>query len=176
MNRSLFASLAISLALTACTEDPTPPAVDMGATRDMSADALVADASADQGLVDQGALDAGALVDGGAADLARGDAGPLLMPEMVSCDVAPAAQTVHATVLGGFVANDLTVAPGDTVKWINDDLDMEHTVWGGSPGGEVVFAYSLPIGATLCVQFFSVSDYPYNCYFHPSMTGTVRVR
>jgi len=170
--KSLLLSCALaSLTLLGCgDDDETPtPMTDLGVARDLGGGT---DAGTDGAI----AIDMGARVDAARFDAAPFDAGPLTTPEMVDCAGATIAQTVHATVAAGFVADDITVAPGAVVQWINDDTDMDHTVWGAGPGGEASFAFSLSIGQTLCARFFSVSDYEYACYFHPSMTGTVRVR
>ena len=65
----------------------------------------------------------------------------------------------------------LTVAPGATVRWFNDDA-LPHTVtatdgsWDSgnlAPGASFERRYDLP------------GTYPYLCLYHPGMTGTIAV-
>lgn len=65
----------------------------------------------------------------------------------------------------------LTVAPGATVRWFNDDA-LPHTVtatdgsWDSgnlAPGASFERGYDLP------------GTYPYLCLYHPGMTGTIVV-
>jgi plastocyanin len=69
-----------------------------------------------------------------------------------------------------FSPQELTVAPGTTVTWTNQD-EAPHTVTGGelaSPGMDTGDRYEH--------AFVRPGDYPYVCAVHPFMTGVVHVR
>jgi len=81
---------------------------------------------------------------------------------------------VGATSLGAgaYVPSPVTIAPGGTVRWTNDDT-ITHTttsntsVWSSgnvSPGGH--FDMTFPTAGT----------FPYHCAIHPGMVGTVVVQ
>ena len=70
---------------------------------------------------------------------------------------------------------------GDTVTWINDDLEP-HTVTSGSSGvpdnkfnSSPDFIPLMAPGATFSHTFTEAGEYPYFCLLHPNMVGTVSV-
>jgi plastocyanin len=71
----------------------------------------------------------------------------------------------------------LTIAPGTTVTWTNQD-DIHHTVNSGSPdkpGGPL--DGTLPEkGSTYSYKFDQPGEYPYFCDYHNSMVGTIIVK
>jgi plastocyanin len=75
-----------------------------------------------------------------------------------------------------FQPSDLTVAPGATVTWTNED-DIRHTATSGAPGApDGTFAVSLDgKGATGSFTFADAGTYAYYCEVHESMLGTVVV-
>lgn len=77
--------------------------------------------------------------------------------------------TVHMNVAGGFSPANISVSVGDTVKWVNDDASITHTVTSSA------FAPTLNPGETICLTFTFTGKFPYACSIHPSMTGSVEV-
>ena len=66
----------------------------------------------------------------------------------------------------------ITVAPGTTVTWTNED-DMVHTVTSTT---KVFSSPSLNTGESFSYTFTAPGTYPYFCALHPRMTGTVIVK
>jgi predicted secreted protein with PEFG-CTERM motif len=74
-----------------------------------------------------------------------------------------------------FVPSSVTVHPGDTVIWSNDDT-AAHTVTSGTAadGPDGNFDSSLFMaGTTFSYKFDTLGNYPYFCMVHPWMTGSV---
>jgi plastocyanin len=72
-----------------------------------------------------------------------------------------------------FNPSDVTVKPGETVTWVNDD-SVGHDVTGdsfksGDPG-------ALQNGDTFEHTFDSAGTFDYVCTVHPGMKGTVTVK
>jgi plastocyanin len=69
-----------------------------------------------------------------------------------------------------FAGQGLSVATGDTVQWVNEDI-VPHTITGkGFDSGPIA-----PNG-TWEKKFESPGTVPYKCSFHPSMTASVTVK
>ena len=71
-----------------------------------------------------------------------------------------------------FTPGEITIAPGETVTWTNDDgaphgLEYQDGAKGVDP--------LLP-GASFSRRFERPGTYEYNCSVHPYMTGRVVVR
>ncbi len=93
--------------------------------------------------------------------------------------LAAAAPTAHAE--GGakvsianfdFSPGEITIAPGETVTWTNDDgapHGLEYS--DGGAGTDLL----LP-GTSFSRRFERPGTYDYNCSIHPYMTGRVVVR
>jgi len=83
----------------------------------------------------------------------------------------PAATVVH---IGNFTFNQpvLTVHPGATVTWVNDD-DIPHTVVdkNGSFRSKV-----LDTGDRFSFTFAKAGQFEYFCSIHPHMTGKIIVK
>ena len=82
---------------------------------------------------------------------------------------------------GGFQPSPIQLQVGDTVTWINDDLEP-HTVTSGSSGvpdnkfnSSPNFIPLMAPGATFSHTFTGAGEYPYFCLLHPNMVGTVSV-
>ena len=82
---------------------------------------------------------------------------------------------------GGFEPNPIQLQVGDTVTWINSDLEP-HTVTSGSNGvpdnkfnSSPNFIPLMAPGATFSHTFTETGEYPYFCLLHPNMAGTVSV-
>ena len=74
-----------------------------------------------------------------------------------------------------FVPASVTVHPGDTITWSNDDT-AAHTVTSGTAadGPDGNFDSSLFMaGTTFSHKFDTLGNYPYFCMVHPWMTGNV---
>ena len=65
----------------------------------------------------------------------------------------------------------LTVAPGSTVRWFNDDA-LPHTVTAADSSWD---SGNLAPGGTFEHQFDSPGTYAYLCRYHPGQTGTIVV-
>lgn len=85
----------------------------------------------------------------------------------------PQAKT-HTVIMEGMVfrPNVITVAPGDTVLWINRDL-VPHTATSSAAGfdSKIVAANN-----SWRHTFERTGDFDYICSLHPAMTGTLHVR
>jgi plastocyanin len=71
-----------------------------------------------------------------------------------------------------FTPNELTIAPGTTVKWINRD-DIPHLV------AEKAFAFksqALDTNDSFSFTFTKPGDVQYFCVLHPHMTGKITVK
>ena len=82
---------------------------------------------------------------------------------------------------GGFQPSPIQLQVGDTVTWINDDLEP-HTVTSGSSGvpdnkfnSSPNFTPLMAPGVTFSHTFTEAGEYPYFCLLHPNMVGTVSV-
>ena len=71
-----------------------------------------------------------------------------------------------------FTPAEITIAPGESVTWSNDDGAPHGLEYhDGVPGTDLL----LP-GASFSRQFDRPGTYDYNCSVHPYMTGRVIVR
>lgn len=84
---------------------------------------------------------------------------------------APSAEVVH---IGNFTFNQpvLTVHPGTTVTWVNDD-DIPHTVVAK---GMAFKSKVLDTGDRFSFTFAKPGQFDYFCSIHPHMTGKVIVK
>ena len=78
-----------------------------------------------------------------------------------------------------FIPSAISVAPGTTVTWENNDI-VVHTVTSGSladGGADGEFDSGPALGGTTFEHTFDeAGEYPYFCIVHPWMAGTVTVR
>ena|SRR6185437_12900356 len=72
-----------------------------------------------------------------------------------------------------FDAQTVTVAPGSTVTWVNDD-DDPHTVV--AEDGKSFRSRTLDTGDKFSFTFMSAGTFAYFCSVHPHMTGKVVVK
>ena len=72
-----------------------------------------------------------------------------------------------------FAAQTVTVAPGATVTWVNDD-EEPHTIV--AEDGKSFRSKTLDTGDTFSFTFMSAGTYGYFCSVHPHMTGKVVVK
>ena len=84
---------------------------------------------------------------------------------------SPAAETIH---IGNFMFDHsaLTVRPGTTVTWINDD-DIPHTVVAQDQSFR---SKVLDTGDRFSFTFAKAGQFVYFCSLHPHMTGTIVVK
>ena len=68
---------------------------------------------------------------------------------------------------------NITVAPGTTVTWVNND-QTAHTATATDPSG-VFDSGELQPGQSYSFTFDKPGTYAYHCEIHPDMTGTVTV-
>ena len=89
--------------------------------------------------------------------------------------VAPTAAASAATVKidnFAFLPATLTVTPGTTVTWKNED-DSPHRI--GDKNGTFTSA-ALDTDDTFSHTFAAPGEYPYICTIHPYMVGTIIVK
>jgi len=89
-----------------------------------------------------------------------------------SAQAAPAPVTVKIENFT-FNAQTITVAPGTTVTWLNDD-DIPHTVVAAD--NKAFRSKVLDTGDRFTFTFASPGTYDYYCSIHPHMTGKVVVK
>jgi plastocyanin len=78
--------------------------------------------------------------------------------------------TIEAT---RFQPTELTVKAGDSILWVNKDL-FPHTVTSKRAG--LFDSRVIAAGASWTYTPTTKGIAPYFCVFHPTMTGTLRVR
>ena len=81
---------------------------------------------------------------------------------------------VHRVEIKGmtYAQSELTVAPGDTVVWVNRDI-VPHTVTGD---GRQFDSGSLSPSAEWSFVARERGRFPYTCTFHPVMKGVLVVK
>jgi plastocyanin len=72
-----------------------------------------------------------------------------------------------------FSDQSITVAPGATVTWVNED-DAPHTIV--AEDGKSFRSKTLDTGDTYSFTFMSAGTFGYFCSIHPHMTGKVVVK
>jgi amicyanin len=70
-----------------------------------------------------------------------------------------------------FIPSEITVAPGTTVTWVNNEA-MPHTVVDQNKGFR---SKMLAKDARFSFTFTAAGDYDYLCSIHPNMKGKVIV-
>ena len=73
-----------------------------------------------------------------------------------------------------FSPQEITVAPGTTVRWTNRD-QTPHTVTSLDKG-KALDSKAMDTDDKFEFTFTSEGDYAYHCTMHPFMTGVVHVR
>jgi plastocyanin len=91
---------------------------------------------------------------------------------MVHAATAAKAGVKVSIVNFAFTPAEITIAPGETVTWTNDDGAPHGLEYHDrAPGTDLL----LP-GASFSRRFDQPGTYDYNCSIHPYMTGRVIVR
>ena len=98
--------------------------------------------------------------------------GPGMWP-MMGIGAGPTAPAGTSVTMAGsrFEPATLTVAPGETVRWFNDDA-LPHTV---SASDGTWDSGNLVPGQAVERRFDAPGSYPYICLYHPGMIGTIVV-
>ncbi len=96
---------------------------------------------------------------------------PLLLSSLASAPPATPAVTVHIKDYA-FKAPDVTVHPGDTVLFVNDDDDA-HTVTANDNSFD---SKGLDTSQHWQFTFTKPGTYPYFCQIHPYMKGKIVVK
>lgn len=89
---------------------------------------------------------------------------------------APSGSGAAVTIQNfAFSPATLTVKPGTTVTWTNQD-SASHTVVSADGAPAAFQSGTLATGSTYQFTFATAGTYPYHCSIHPSMTGTIVVQ
>ena len=110
--------------------------------------------------------------DGAAATTAGTTAAPTTTITAATTTNAGGGGDVTEIDVSGFAfrPGDLTITPGTTVHWANQDA-ATHT----TSSDDNLWNQSLAGGATFEFTFETPGTYTYHCNIHPSMTGTITV-
>jgi len=73
-----------------------------------------------------------------------------------------------------FVPQEITIKPGQTLRWENREKRQYHSVWFEALGEDEPEDYLFP-DDSYERSFDKPGVYPYRCGPHPEMTGTVTV-
>ncbi|MFI3157877.1 MAG: cupredoxin family copper-binding protein [Methylococcaceae bacterium] len=87
---------------------------------------------------------------------------------LISFSVAAATVTIQNFV---FTPGVITINLGDSVKWINQDASPHSTTQTDN-----LWSNDLSTGQSFSREFTTPGTFNYHCRFHPSMTGTIKVR
>ncbi len=103
--------------------------------------------------------------------------GQVAAPASPAASAAAGAKTATVTYKSFAVAPaSLTVSPGTTVTWKNDD-GTTHTVTSGKPGSKTdLIDKQVAAGATLTFTFDKAGVFDFFCSFHNSMVTHVEVK
>jgi plastocyanin len=98
-----------------------------------------------------------------------------LLMAVVACEAKagpPPATAVIRIANFTFSPSALTVRPGTTVAWVNDD-DIPHTVVAKNLAFK---SQVLDTGARFAFTFAKAGQFEYFCSLHPHMTGKIIVK
>jgi len=73
-----------------------------------------------------------------------------------------------------FIPQEITIKPGQTLRWENREKRQYHSVWFEALGEAEPEDYLFPEDS-YARSFDRPGVYPYRCGPHPEMTGTVTV-
>lgn len=96
------------------------------------------------------------------------------LPASEYADAQTASAQTHVVTIKDFAysPNPLTIAVGDSVKFVNDD-DVAHTATAGDGSFD---SKEIDNGKSWTYTFSTAGTYPYICSVHPSMTGKIIVQ
>jgi plastocyanin len=91
-----------------------------------------------------------------------------------AADPATKAAAPATVVINGYEYNPsiLTIAPGTTVTWMNED-ETPHTV---TDNGKIFRSAALDTGDRFSYTFAQSGEFTYYCTLHPMMIGKIVVR
>ena len=92
--------------------------------------------------------------------------------------VSIAAGSSNPSATEFYVPSEITVSPGTTVTWNNDDSTIHTVVEGGPQSAGATPAFDSSViapGATWDNTFDTAGEFNYYCNLHPFMTGKVTV-
>jgi plastocyanin len=106
--------------------------------------------------------------------------GLVLLLTVIGCDggeeetasSVPAAEETVEIADFAFAPEELTIAAGSSVTWVNMDPNLPHTA---TSDDEVFDSGSLTEGAEFSFTFDEAGTYAYFCQVHPTMRGSVVV-
>jgi plastocyanin len=98
----------------------------------------------------------------------------LFFPAGEVAGAATADPRVHTILIEGmrFQPEGLTVAPGDTVVWLNRDL-VPHTATSASGRFD---SNEIAPGKSWTYTVRATGEFNYICTYHPQMKGILRIR
>lgn len=98
----------------------------------------------------------------------------LLLEAVSAAGAATAGPRVHTVLIEGmrFQPEGLTVAPGDTVVWVNRDL-VPHTATSKSGRFD---SHEIASGKSWTYTVPSAGEFTYLCTYHPLMKAVLRAR
>jgi plastocyanin len=105
------------------------------------------------------------------ASVALGMLAGSIAPRAVAARELPATHTVTIESML-FKPDDLTVAPGDSVVWVNHDL-FPHSV---TASGGAFDSKEIPAGESWTYTASKEGEFAYTCTLHPTMKGILRVK
>ena len=87
---------------------------------------------------------------------------------------AARAQTTHTVTITNFAftPQDLTIAAGDTVTWVNEG-SAGHSAWESA--GDAFDTGIIRRGNSASLTFTSAGQFNYRCRPHGNMTGTITI-
>jgi plastocyanin len=97
----------------------------------------------------------------------------VLSASLLSAIPARAATTTVTINNYIFMPATLTVHPGDTVIWTNQD-SIPHTAT--ATGGKGFDSGAIDPGESWKFVFTKAGNFPYGCAIHPDMRGTINVK
>ena len=91
-----------------------------------------------------------------------------------AADPAMKAAAPAIVVISGYEYNPsvLTIAPGTTVTWVNED-ETPHTV---TENGKIFRSAALDTGDRFSYTFAQSGEFTYYCTLHPMMVGKIVVK
>jgi plastocyanin len=104
-----------------------------------------------------------------------------LMVTVIACDGGDTASTTSAAATQeqtveiadlAFAPEELTVAVGSEVTWVNQDPDLPHTA---TSDDEIFDSGNLTEGGEFSFTFDEAGTFSYFCQVHPTMRGTIVV-
>lgn len=86
-----------------------------------------------------------------------------------------AATTVDVSIVNfAFQSSDVTILPGDSIRWTND-VSTTHSVHSDTGSAETFDSPDLGLSGVFTYTFDNEGDFSYHCGQHPTMHGTVHV-